>query len=64
MARERAYMCYEIEVAMATYVTRCVQGFSSIQYYYSEWFIGYANNENNYEIITRWYRYVHKAYDY
>ncbi|KHG19159.1 hypothetical protein F383_00077 [Gossypium arboreum] len=39
MARERAYMCYEIEVTMATYVTPCVQGFPSIRYYYSEWFI-------------------------
>ncbi|KHG13828.1 hypothetical protein F383_16668 [Gossypium arboreum] len=27
MARERAYMCYEIEVAEATYVTPCVQRF-------------------------------------
>ncbi|KHG25282.1 hypothetical protein F383_32090 [Gossypium arboreum] len=27
MARERAYMFYEIEVAMATYVTPCVQSF-------------------------------------
>ncbi|KHG23219.1 hypothetical protein F383_30079 [Gossypium arboreum] len=39
MARERAYMCYEIEVAAATYVAPCVQDFPSIQYYYSEWFV-------------------------
>ncbi|KHG07938.1 hypothetical protein F383_35196 [Gossypium arboreum] len=42
-------------VAMATYVAPCVQGFPSIRYYYSEWFIGYVNDENKYEIVTRWY---------
>ncbi|KHG14077.1 hypothetical protein F383_17449 [Gossypium arboreum] len=40
---------------MATYVAPCVQDFSSIRRYYSEWFIGYEKDENGYEIISRWY---------
>ncbi|KHG20312.1 Chromodomain-helicase-DNA-binding 1 [Gossypium arboreum] len=55
MAREQAYMCYEIEVAMATYVAPCVQDFPSIRYYYSEWCIGYVKDEDKYEINSRWY---------
>ncbi|KHG23734.1 arginine n-methyltransferase 2 [Gossypium arboreum] len=46
------------------YVAPCVQDFLSIRYYYSEWFIGYVNDENKYEIFMGWYKYVHKAYDY
>ncbi|KHF97466.1 hypothetical protein F383_28333 [Gossypium arboreum] len=49
---------------MATYVAPCVQDFMSIRHYYSKWFIGYDKDENEYEVITRWYKYVLKAYDY
>ncbi|KHG17541.1 hypothetical protein F383_21754 [Gossypium arboreum] len=38
---------------MATYVTPCVQGFPSIQYYYSELFIGYVNEENSVTKLAR-----------
>ncbi|KHG27674.1 Golgi apparatus 1 [Gossypium arboreum] len=40
------------------YVAPCVKGFLCIQYYYSEWFIGYDSDDTKYEIITIWYKYI------